>query len=80
VSRALGNTPTVARQSYIDPRVIDSYERGDVIALPPDLEEAAAPRVLELDDGGVVIELPSDVVGDSARAEVERLVRELVSP
>ncbi|HEX4760434.1 MAG TPA: hypothetical protein VH256_06510 [Thermoleophilaceae bacterium] len=80
VSRALGNTPTVARQSYIDPRVIESYERGDVIALPPDLEEAAAPRVLELDHGGVVIELPADVVDDAARAEVERRVRELVSP
>ena len=28
----LGNTPTVARSSYIDPRVIDSYESGDTIA------------------------------------------------
>jgi DNA topoisomerase IB len=79
VSHALGNTPTVARQSYIDPRVIDSFERGDVIDLPPDLEEAAAPRVLDADDGGVVIELPADVVGDAARADVEHRVRELVS-
>jgi DNA topoisomerase IB len=80
VSRALGNTPTVARQSYIDPRVIRSYERGEVIALPPDLDAAAAPRVIEAADGGVVIELPGDVVGDAARAEVERRVRELLLP
>jgi DNA topoisomerase I len=79
VSNALGNTPTVARKSYIDPRVIDSFQRGEVIDLPRELEEAAAPRVIEADDGGVVIELPVDVVGDAARAEVERRVRELVS-
>jgi DNA topoisomerase I len=78
VSSALGNTPTVARGSYIDPRVIDSFQRGEVIALPPELEEAAAPRVIE-DGDGVVIELPADVVGDAARADVERRVRELVS-
>lgn len=32
VASYLGNTPTVARSSYIDPRVIDSYESGDTIA------------------------------------------------
>ncbi|MEO7587094.1 MAG: DNA topoisomerase IB [Arachnia sp.] len=31
VSSYLGNTPTVARSSYIDPRVIDSYENGHSI-------------------------------------------------
>jgi DNA topoisomerase IB len=30
VSAALGNTPAVARVSYIDPRVIDSCEQGTV--------------------------------------------------
>jgi len=29
---ALGNTPSVARGSYIDPRVIDRYEHGVVVA------------------------------------------------
>jgi DNA topoisomerase-1 len=32
VSEYLGNTPAVCRASYIDPRVIDRYDRGDTIA------------------------------------------------
>lgn len=32
VSEYLGNTPTIARGSYIDPRVIDLYESGTTIA------------------------------------------------
>ena len=31
VSEYLGNTPTIARNSYIDPRVIDLYESGTTI-------------------------------------------------
>ena len=31
VATYLGNTPTVARGSYVDPRVIDSYESGSTI-------------------------------------------------
>ncbi|NKY85293.1 DNA topoisomerase IB [Nocardia veterana] len=31
VADALGNTPTVARNSYVDPRVIRAWERGDTI-------------------------------------------------
>ncbi|CAN5280852.1 DNA topoisomerase IB [soil metagenome] len=30
-SDALGNTPTIARKSYVDPRVVDRYRRGRVI-------------------------------------------------
>jgi DNA topoisomerase-1 len=30
-SEVLGNTPTVARQSYIDPRLLDAYEHGETI-------------------------------------------------
>ena len=38
VASYLGNTPTVARASYIDPRVIARYEKGDTIAAAlPDL-------------------------------------------
>jgi DNA topoisomerase I len=33
VATALGNTPTVARQSYIDPRVFDRFSDGRAIAL-----------------------------------------------
>lgn len=32
VSEYLGNTPTVCRASYIDPRVIELYEAGKTIA------------------------------------------------
>lgn len=32
VSEHLGNTPAVCRGSYIDPRVIERFERGDTIA------------------------------------------------
>jgi len=32
VSEYLGNTPAVARSSYIDPRVIELYEDGKTIA------------------------------------------------
>ena len=39
VAEYLGNTPTVARGSYVDPRVIDLYERGD-----DDRPDAAPPR------------------------------------
>ena len=35
VSGYLGNTPTVARASYVDPRVIDLYNHGTVLDLPP---------------------------------------------
>jgi DNA topoisomerase-1 len=35
VSEYLGNTPTIAKNSYIDPRVIDLYEHGTTI--DPDL-------------------------------------------
>ena len=31
MSNHLGNTPTVARNSYVDPRVIDRFERGRTI-------------------------------------------------
>lgn len=32
VSEQLGNTPAVARRSYVDPRVLAAWERGDTIA------------------------------------------------
>jgi DNA topoisomerase I len=54
VAEALGNTPTVARQSYIDPRVLRRYADGQVVNLhdlPDDAWQARARierRVLEL--------------------------------
>ena len=35
VAESLGNTPAVARNSYIDPRVFDRYRGGKVIDLDP---------------------------------------------
>jgi DNA topoisomerase I len=35
VSEALGNTPAVCKASYVDPRVVDLFHGGTVIALPP---------------------------------------------
>ena len=32
VAEFLGNTPTLARNSYVDPRVVDAYEEGSTIA------------------------------------------------
>lgn len=32
-AEALGNTPTVARTSYIDPRVLDRYRSGELLSL-----------------------------------------------
>jgi DNA topoisomerase-1 len=32
VAEELGNTPTVARSSYVDPRVVEGYESGLTIA------------------------------------------------
>jgi DNA topoisomerase IB len=34
VGEYLGNTPAVARASYVDPRVVDLYHNGTVVALP----------------------------------------------
>ena len=31
VASYLGNTPTIARNSYIDPRIIDAYESGSTL-------------------------------------------------
>ena len=51
VAEFLGNTPTLARSSYVDPRVIEGYERGLTIESTtrrrhdtPDLRQAALER------------------------------------
>jgi DNA topoisomerase IB len=51
VSSFLGNTPTLAKSSYVDPRVIDAYEEGRTIARAtsrsydtPDERQAALER------------------------------------
>lgn len=53
VSEYLGNTPTIAKNSYIDPRVIDLYEDGTTIAAvarrrhsSPDQRQAALEKAV----------------------------------
>jgi DNA topoisomerase-1 len=49
VAEMLGNTPTVARASYVDPRVIELYHEGKVADVAPDdTHEEAEEEVLEL--------------------------------
>ncbi|MEV0724504.1 DNA topoisomerase IB [Micromonospora purpureochromogenes] len=49
VAELLGNTPTVARTSYVDPRVVDLYHDGVVAPVRPDTPKPEAERtVLEL--------------------------------
>ena len=49
VAELLGNTPTVARASYVDPRVIDLYHEGKVADVEPgEPREKAEEEVLEL--------------------------------
>src|SRR5690348_6300769 len=51
VSEYLGNTPAVCRASYIDPRVIERYERGDTIA-------ASLDRLGDTEPGALAIQGP----------------------
>ena len=64
VSEHLGNTPTVARSSYVDPRVLDRFDDGRTVL--PVLQK------LEGCEAG----LPSD---DASRAVLERAVVELIT-
>ena len=43
VAEFLGNTPTLARSAYVDPRVVDAYEEGSTI-------ESATRRTYETAD------------------------------
>lgn len=79
VSTALGNTPAVARSSYIDPRVIAAFEHDVVIAVPDGRSPAAVEMRVETDGNDVALELPTDVDEDAVRLDIERDVRELLA-
>jgi DNA topoisomerase-1 len=51
VSKALGNTPAVARRSYIDPKVITAYQEGRTIAT---LAEAPVRKYLQKNERAVL--------------------------
>ncbi len=63
VSEHLGNTPAVARASYIDPRVLERFEEGQTVL--PALRRLPGP-------------VP-DLTDDATRAVVERAVVELIA-
>ena len=63
VSEHLGNTPTVARSSYVDPRVVERFEDGRTVL----------PALRELQ--GCEAGLPAD---DATRAVLEHAVVELI--
>jgi hypothetical protein len=46
----LGITPAMARSSYVDPRVLDRYEQGEVISPRATSQTALGKAVLELLD------------------------------
>lgn len=50
VAEYLGNTPAVARSSYVDPRVLDRYEQGEVISPRTTSQTALGKAVLALLD------------------------------
>jgi DNA topoisomerase IB len=79
VSTALGNTPAVARGSYIDPLVITRFEAGTVVELPAEFLTAADPVMTQTEEDGVVLQLPSDGDGDALRLDIEQRVYRLLS-
>jgi DNA topoisomerase-1 len=54
VSAYLGNTPAVARASYVDPRVIDRFHAGATIALPSAAPDLAQTRIRARVEGEVL--------------------------
>jgi DNA topoisomerase IB len=71
VARYLGNTPTVARTAYIDPRVFDRFDGGLTIAgvLPELVEDTAAWPDLQGTIEAAVLDL---IAKDRDSAAVER--------
>lgn len=53
VAEQLGNTPAVARRSYVDPRVLAAWERGDTIAAA---DLPATPEALNDDETRAAVE------------------------
>ena len=83
VANQLGNTPAVARGSYVDPRVIERFEAGhtvgdelgdgDVEAVAEDLGVADSDDPVDPDDDVAVDAVPPEVL-----AEVEEAVVDLI--
>jgi DNA topoisomerase I len=75
VSRYLGNTPTVARTSYIDPRVFDRFDGGLTIAgiLPELVEDTSGWPDMQ----GTIEEAVLDLIDKDTRSPALERAREL---
>jgi DNA topoisomerase-1 len=76
VARYLGNTPAVARTSYIDPRVFDRFDSGLTIAgvLPDLVEDTAAWPDLQ----GTIEEGVLDLIAQDRESEAVEKAEDLV--
>jgi DNA topoisomerase I len=75
VARYLGNTPTIARSSYIDPRVFDRYDGGRTIGgvLPELVEDTSAwPEVQPVVEQAVLDLLEGDYASGAIEKVAER--------
>jgi DNA topoisomerase I len=79
VAHYLGNTPAVARASYIDPRVFDRFDGGVTIsgALPELMEDSAAWPEVQRAMEEAVLDLLEDDRGSDAVEHVEDLSDDL---
>lgn len=57
VAKKLGNTPAIAKASYIDPRIFKTYESSDAIAEVYDTVKGMKPRKYVSSDERLVVEL-----------------------
>ena len=78
VSSALGNTPAVARASYIDPRIITLFQNDQVVEVPEAARPVTSTLEIQLEGGDVVVQLPTDVDDDAVRLEIEQRVHALL--
>jgi DNA topoisomerase-1 len=79
VAHYLGNTPAVARASYIDPRVFDRFDGGVTIsgALPELMEDWASQPEVQQAVEAAVLDLLEDDRGSDAVETVEELGEDL---
>jgi DNA topoisomerase I len=79
VAHYLGNTPAIARTSYIDPRIFDRFDGGLTIAgVLPDLAEEAdgnSSRQRAIEEG--VLDLIARETGSTAVEKADAVAKEL---
>jgi DNA topoisomerase I len=74
VSEHLGNTPAVARSSYVDPRVIECFDAGRTVL--PALQQIGFPTASGQERS--TIEGGGDFLDDATRAALDRTLIELI--